>query len=178
MWRAIAKRGYTRVLTKETIGENVRNAEYAIRGYIVQLADELAARMKKGEKLPFKKFFPCNIGNPLTLGQPTLTFDREVVAAALRPGLLDSASISHDAKERARRFITHMAYPPAIGAYTESAGIPMVLESVKKFIEERDGHPANASDIFLVNGASDGVTTLLNTVISGPKDAVSTKGHV
>jgi alanine transaminase len=167
------KKEYTKVLTKEKLGSHIKNAEYAIRGYIVQLADELAGRMKAGEKMPFAKFFPCNIGNPLSLGQPTASFEREVLAVAMCPALLDAPSISADAKERAKLYMSRVEYPQALGAYTASAGMPVVLESVRKFIEERDGFPADPANIFLMNGASDGVTTLFNVMISGPKDAVS-----
>ena len=172
MWRAIAKRGFSKVLNKDTIGEHIKKAEYAIRGYIVQRADELAAQMKRGEQLPFKKFFPCNIGNPLVLGQPTLTFDREVLAASLSIGLTKSADISMDARERAKFYARNVEYPQALGAYTASAGLHFILEDVRKFIEARDGYPSQASNIFLTNGASDGVTTLFNMLLSGPKDAV------
>ena len=166
------KKEYKKVLTLEGLGTHIKNAEYAIRGYIVQLADELAAKMKRGEHLPFKKFFPCNIGNPLSLGQPTNTFEREVLAVALCPQLMDSPGISQDAKDRAKTYISRVEYPQALGAYSASAGLPFVLESVRKFIEERDHYPADTANIFLTNGASDGVTTLFNILISGPKDAV------
>jgi alanine transaminase len=162
-----------KVLNEETIGLNVKNTEYAIRGLIVQRADELNAALKKGEKLPFKKLLYCNIGNPLSLGQPTFTFDREVLSCALNPELLKSPSISEDAKARAKKFIDGVEYPHALGAYTSSSGLAVARESVKKYIEERDGFPANINNIFLTNGASDGVTTIFNILFNGPKDAVN-----
>lgn len=36
-------------------------------------------------------------------------------------------------------------------------GILAVREEVCEFLHERDGYPANAQDIFLTNGASEGV---------------------
>lgn len=162
----------SKVLNKDTIGQNVKNTEYAIRGYIVQKADELSERLKKGEKLPFKKLLYCNIGNPLSLGQPTFTFDREVLSVCLNPLLLESPSVSHDAKERAKKLLGGVEYPHALGAYTSSQGLTVVRESVKKYIEERDGYPCNINNLFLLNGASDGVTTIFNILLNTPKDAV------
>ena len=164
--------GHDKVLNSETIGQNVKNAEYAIRGYIVQKAEEISARLKKGEKLPFKKLLYCNIGNPLSLGQPSFTFDREVIAAALNPKLLESDSISKDARERAKKLIDSVEYPHALGAYTSSSGLTVARESVKKFIEDRDHYPANINNLFLTNGASDGVTTIFNILLNTPKDGV------
>jgi alanine transaminase len=160
------------VLCKETIGDNVKNAEYAVRGAIVQLAGEISERLKKGEKLPFDKLLYCNIGNPLSLGQPTLSFDRDVVTVALNPKLMESSKISKDAKERAKKFLDEVKYPCAVGAYTSSPGLLTVRESVKKYIEERDGHPSDVNKIFLTDGASDGVRTILNILLRGPQDAI------
>eukprot|EP00826_Nyctotherus_ovalis_P060161 TRINITY_DN8418_c0_g2_i11.p1 TRINITY_DN8418_c0_g2~~TRINITY_DN8418_c0_g2_i11.p1 ORF type:complete len:348 (-),score=124.52 TRINITY_DN8418_c0_g2_i11:611-1654(-) len=164
--------GSDKVLTKETIGDNVKNAEYAVRGAIVQLAGEISERLKKGEKFAFDKLLYCNIGNPLSLGQPTLSFDRDVVSVALNPKLMDSPLISKDAKERARKVLDAVQYPFAVGAYTASPGIPFIRESVKNYIEQRDGYPAKAANIFLTDGASDGVRTVLNVLLRGPEDAV------
>ena len=42
------------------------------------------------------------------------------------------------------------------GAYSDSRGIDAARESVKAYIEERDGFPTSLNDIFLTNGASEG----------------------
>jgi aspartate/methionine/tyrosine aminotransferase len=42
------------------------------------------------------------------------------------------------------------------GAYSDSRGIDAARESVKAYIEERDGFPTNLDDIYLTNGASEG----------------------
>ena len=43
---------------------------------------------------------------------------------------------------------------------------------MKAYIEERDGFPTELDDIFLTNGASEGVKTILNMLVSGPSDGV------
>ena len=172
MLRKLISRNYTKVLTKDTVGQNVKNAEYAIRGAIAARAEELGEALKKKQKLPFSKILPCNIGNPLSLGQPTFTFDREVISASMNINLLNTNAISVDAKKRAKKFIDSVEYPHALGAYTASPGLPIVRQSVKRYMEERDGYPADINNIFLLNGASDGVTTIFQTLLNQPKDAI------
>ena len=53
-----------------------------------------------------------------------------------------------------------------IGAYTTSKGLPVVRESVAKYLEKRDGIPANIDNIFLTNGASAGITYALKCLTS------------
>lgn len=59
-----------------------------------------------------------------------------------------------------------------MGAYSHSQGAPVIRESVAKFIEERDGFPANPQDIYCSAGASSGVNTLLNVICNGPDAGV------
>ena len=43
---------------------------------------------------------------------------------------------------------------------------------IKEFIENRDGHEANADHIYLTNGASEGIALWLRMLISGPNDGI------
>jgi alanine transaminase len=67
---------------------------------------------------------------------------------------------------------------PNAGAYTESAGILGVRQEIAQFLFERDGYEGNPGDIFLTNGASEGVRLCMQTIIrdpnSGFKDGVLT----
>jgi aspartate/methionine/tyrosine aminotransferase len=168
----MSQNGIAKAVTKELLGHNIKEADYAIQEYIVQLADELAARMKKGEKLPFTKFYACDNDNPLALGQPPITFPREVVAATMCPQLLESPDISADAKERAKVYLSQVDYPQAIGAYSDGPGLTLSIEAVRKFLEETHQAAANPEHIFLMNGASDAAMTLLDVIIAGTQDAV------
>lgn len=59
------------------ISADVRLAQYAVRGEIVQHAQELQARLAaKPGSLPFDRVVFCNIGNPQQLGQTPITFFR------------------------------------------------------------------------------------------------------
>jgi alanine transaminase len=85
------------------------------------------------------------------------------------------ADFNQDVIRRAEKYLSSI---PSAGAYTESQGIHAVREEVSKFLEERDGYPANPNDIFLTNGASEGVRLCMQTIMrsseSGFKDGVLT----
>jgi alanine transaminase len=46
----------------------------------------------RARSLPFDEVVQCNIGNPQALGQPPLSFHRQVLALTLAPELLDHAT--------------------------------------------------------------------------------------
>ena len=46
---------------------------------------------------------------------------------------------------------------PSEGAYSDSRGVRKIREQVVEFIEARDGYPCSIDNIFLLNGASDGI---------------------
>lgn len=155
-----------------TINPKVKEAEYAVRGQIVIRAGELQTALnnpEQKESLPFDKLYFCNIGNPQSLGQTPITFFRQVLAACFYPALLDSDILPKDARERARAIL---GPGNTMGAYTHSQGYPSIRKSVAKFIEARDGHPADPDQIFLTDGASPGVKATLQMAISGPNDGI------
>jgi hypothetical protein len=71
-------RRYTKVLTHEGISDNVKQAEYAVRGAIPIRGEEISRLIKQGEKFPFTQTTSLNIGNPQSVGQGHITFNREV----------------------------------------------------------------------------------------------------
>lgn len=56
-------------------------------------AMELAKQMAAGEKLPFDRILYCNIGNPQSLEQKPLTFNRQVHALLECPDLMNNESV-------------------------------------------------------------------------------------
>ena len=56
----------------------------------------------------FSKTTACNIGNPQAVGQGSITFNREVLAAAVYPELLKTNAISDDAKNRAGHILSNL----------------------------------------------------------------------
>lgn len=61
-----------------------------------------------------------------------------------------------------------------MGAYSDSRGSTGVRDEIAKFIENRDGYPANSDYIYLTDGASAAVKTMLNCLIAGPNDGILT----
>ena len=159
-------------ITAETINQNVKNASYAVRGPIVTRSMEINQSLKAKESanaFPFKKIIACNIGNPHSLGQKSLTFVRDVLSLVVNPTLIESTLFPEDAVSRAKKYLQGT---PDVGAYTESQGILSVREEVANFLEKRDGHPSNPNDIFLTNGASEGVRFCMQTLLRDRKSVV------
>jgi aspartate/methionine/tyrosine aminotransferase len=153
----------TDVIRYEDIGRHVREAEYAVRGPIVQRAQDLE---RQGRKIIY-----CNIGNPQSLGQRPLTWVRQVIALVEYPELIDRARdlFPEDAVATAR-FVLEQSHGP--GAYTESKGYRFVREAVADYIRARDGILASPESIFLTDGASKGVQAVLRILVSDARDGI------
>jgi aspartate/methionine/tyrosine aminotransferase len=153
------------VIRLEDIGRAVRECEYAVRGPIVARAQELE---RQGRRVIY-----CNIGNPQSLGQRPLTWVRQVLALAEYPELLDqvpAGTFPEDVADTARLIARETKH--GLGAYTESKGYRFVREAVARFIAERDGISADADAIFLTDGASKGVQSVLRILVSDERDGI------
>lgn len=152
-------------LTLQDVSHAVRETQYAVRGAIVARASELE---RQGRRIIY-----CNIGNPQSLGQRPLTFLRQVLSLAEYPALLDPPTADlfpEDAREAARLVLRES--PHGLGAYTESRGFRFVRQAVADFVHERDGIPTDAEHVFLTDGASKGVQSVLRLLVDGPGDGV------
>eukprot|EP00898_Chlorokybus_atmophyticus_P006856 jgi/Chlat1/7171/Chrsp57S06748 len=162
-------------LTVQNINPNVVRCEYAVRGAVVLHAQELEKQLQENPgSLPFDEVVYCNIGNPQALGQPPITFFREVLALCDYPKLLEHESVglifSQDAIKRARCILEEA--PGGTGAYSESKGLEVCRRDIAAGIERRDGYPANYEDIYITDGASAGVHLIMQLVITDAQDAV------
>jgi glutamate--glyoxylate aminotransferase len=92
----------------------------------------------------------------------------------MAPFLLDHPRVhemfASDAIARAKTYLVNIK--GGIGAYSDSAGSPYIRQEVADFIMARDGVPSHPDRIFLTNGASEAVRTVLRTAIRGPGDGV------
>lgn len=128
-------------------------------------------QMGQGDLFDFTKITPCNIGNPQAVGQGHITFNREVLACCLHPALIETNAISHDAKERARMLLGKFSTP--MGAYTSnSKGHQTIRMEIAKYISKRDGVEANANNIFMTNGASEGVRICFKMIARNYKQGI------
>ncbi|RYO90042.1 hypothetical protein DL766_007318 [Monosporascus sp. MC13-8B] len=164
-------------LTLDNINPHVVEAKYAVRGELAIKAEVYRAKLRKGDKdLPFQEVISANIGNPQELGQEPITFFRQVLSILENPKLLEhedvllnSLGYKTDVIARAKWLLSHVG---SVGAYSASAGVPAIKESVAKFLEERDGFPADPSHIYLSGGASSGLNTLLHILCASPNSGV------
>ncbi|KAI1904075.1 hypothetical protein AGOR_G00001940 [Albula goreensis] len=156
-----------RTLTMDTINPLVKAVEYAVRGPIVIKAGEIEKCLQEGVKKPFTEVIKANIGDAHAMGQPPITFLRQVVALCTCPELLESPIFPEDAKLRARR-ILQACEGRSLGSYSASQGVDCIREDIAAFIEQRDdGVPANRDNIYLTTGASDGIMSILKLLVSG-----------
>ncbi|WP_242341062.1 MULTISPECIES: aminotransferase class I/II-fold pyridoxal phosphate-dependent enzyme [Anaeromyxobacter] len=153
------------VVRIEDVAPVVREAQYAVRGPIVARAQELE---RQGREIIY-----CNIGNPQALGQRPISWVRQVLALVEYPELLDRApagTFPADAVEVARHVLR--ASEHGLGAYTESKGLRFVRDAIADFIHARDGIQADPEAIFLTDGASKGVQSVLRLLIADARDGV------
>jgi aspartate/methionine/tyrosine aminotransferase len=152
------------MLRIDALNAHLLNAEYAVRGPIVQRAQELE---EAGRKVIY-----CNIGNPQALQQPPLSYLRQTISLLEYPELMNNRdalrSYPGDIVERARMILRR--HPHGTGAYSQSPGIPFIREAVADFIHRRDGIPADREHIILTDGASKGAQAVLISLLKGPRD--------
>ncbi len=148
----------------ENLCRAVREMQYAVRGPIVARAQELE---RQGRQIIY-----CNIGNPQALAQRPLTWVRQVVALAEYPELLAQApgAFPADAAEAARTIGRESG--SGLGAYTDSKGFLFVRQAVARFVQERDGIPADPEAIYLTDGASKAAQAVLRLLIASEKDGI------
>lgn len=167
-----------KALNIDNINPHVKAAEYAVRGELAVRSEEYRAKLARGEgkDLPFDSVIAANIGNPQQLDQKPITFFRQVASLLENPLLLEHEDVlintlgyKSDVIERARWLLKEVK---SIGAYSQSQGAPGIRESVAKFIEKRDGYPATVKDVYLSNGASSGVNTLLHIICAKPETGI------
>ncbi|KAL0581682.1 alanine transaminase [Marasmius crinis-equi] len=163
-----------RPLTADSLNPAILKVEYAVRGELAIRAEEYRNKLKEpNHGLPFDRVISSNIGNPQQVGldQPPLTFGRQVAALMEYPDLAKLApnAFPQDVIARAAELRAEIG---SIGAYSHSQGVPFIRQNVAKFIQERDGFPANPNHIFLTAGASAGVSLFISMLLSDPKAGI------
>ena len=155
---------------EKVIKDGVIRAQYAVRGDILIKQNELKEQIKRGVKMPFKDFIPCNIGNPFAVGKKPLTFPRQLISAVENPALLDKGVLPDEVCQRARYLLDNTQGGP--GAYSASPGVQVIREEVANFIKRRDGYDSDPNHIYLTEGASQAVQTILEMLITDERSGV------
>ncbi|KAL4226041.1 glycerol-3-phosphate O-acyltransferase 2 [Mactra antiquata] len=154
------------VLTMKTVNPRAVEMEYAVRGPIVTRAVELGKELAAGAQKPFSKVLQANIGDCHATGQSPITFIRQVVACCTCPDLIDTANFPDDVRNKAKRILKGCKGESA-GSYSASAGIDVIRQDIARYIHLRDDVPSKMEDIILCTGASDGIKTVLNLLMTG-----------
>ena len=130
-----------RALNIDNINPHVRSAEYAVRGELAVKSEEYRKKINSGNAsdLPFDAVISSNIGNPQQLDQKPITFFRQVLSLLENPLLLEHEDVlleklgyKSDVVARAKWLLKEVG---SVGAYSASAGVHGIRESVAKFIE-------------------------------------------
>lgn len=165
------------VLNKQSITKAVQNAEYAVRGPVAIRAAGIKKEMAEGKKFKFDRLVPMHSGNPQALGQPPLTFGREVLSLMFHHQFgqkVDYSRYSEDAVARARYYLENMD-PQAIGAYAgHASGYDPIKKDVVDYIKRRDGIEIDPSKLWLSTGASEAIEFMIRLLINDPNDAIMT----
>ncbi|CAF0870355.1 unnamed protein product [Rotaria sordida] len=153
-------------LTMETLNPLVKEVEYAVRGPIVIRAGEIEKKLKGSHNFPFDRVIRANIGDCHASGnQVPITYIRQFVAGCTYPELMKSSNFPSDIKSRVERLLS-VCGGKSLGAYTESQGIITIREDIAAYIQQRDGYPSDPNNIYLCNGASDGIKTIIKLLMN------------
>lgn len=147
------------------LGKAVLEAQYAVRGPIVDRAQELE---RGGREIIY-----CNIGNPQALKQKPLTYLRQVLSICEYPELLAKVGANvfpTDVVELSKHVIAETKN--GLGAYSDSKGYAFVRKAIAEFIQDRDGIEADPEAIYITDGASKGVQTALRLLIADDQDGI------
>lgn len=148
------------------MNENMKKMKYEVRGEIY-----LASLKRQQEG---KEVIALNIGNPQSLGQEPMTYNRQVMALLLAPFLLKDPNVHTlfpaDVIERAKLYLSHTK--GGLGAYSDSKGVPYIRRLVADFIQQKTGQESSPDNIFLSNGASEVAKLVLNALIRGENDGI------
>lgn len=156
-------------ITAADIPSNVINSEYAVRGEVPTVAEQIKAEMDAGSTAyPFSKLVFCNIGNPQACGLKPVTFHRQMLSVVTNPAALEHGlNLPADVLKRGREMNL------SLGAYSHSAGHAHFRTMVADYIDRRDGlKETNINDLFLTNGASDAVSQVLELLVSNENDVM------
>jgi alanine transaminase len=148
-------------LTINNINPCIKSMEYAVRGPLVIRATEIEKEIEQGVKKPFENVIKANIGDAHAMGNPAVTFIRQVLALVTHPELLKSKDFPEDAKERANA-ILQGCKGGSVGSYSDSPGVEVIRRHVADYIERRDGGiKSDWQNVVLCAGASEGIRAVM-----------------
>lgn len=142
----------------------IQNASYEVRGELLKKANEIESKIKECEIIyekhpyPFSKVIYCNIGNPLALIPDPIDEYRNFVC-----------TVELDMNTNIKKMMNI-----DVGAYSPTCGYNFIRKEIQTFISRRDMIEFNNKyeNIYLVNGATEGIHAILKLFIWNTKDAI------
>ena len=142
---------------------NILNVEYAVRGSIQYRALEIAKELEIDHSWPFDQVTYLNLGNPQNLGIKPITFGRQLLSLCCYSTLIDHPGaltlFPQDVLTRAKSIMSSIS---SFGGYSDSFGFEFIRKEVANFISVRDHNPADYNDVFLSDGASKIIFTIIS----------------
>ena len=191
MWKHVKKSSMAttvKKLTMENLNPNVIKAEYAVRGYIPTLAGEIKQKLKLNQnQFPFKNVCEMNIGNPLIFDTNPVWTSRLLGSAEYFESspekqinskknkdeniLVGNISFSNDADLKdALKQIKAISTSSPIGI----TGFDGVKKEISRFISHRDGFEQQPNRVFVSNGASFAILSVLRILLTKKKSRIMT----
>lgn len=99
---------------------------------------------------------------------PPLNIETNIVSPSPSPGC-SKVCIPKDVKARAHHYLSAF---PAFGAYSHSKGISLFRQEIASWFERRDGFKCDPESIFLTDGASSAIRTILELLITSSSDGI------
>ncbi|CAF3463741.1 unnamed protein product [Rotaria sp. Silwood1] len=147
--------GHNKTLTIENLNPRILDVEYLVRNPITIHAYE------GNHNFPFDRVIRTNIDDFYASGnQISITYIRQFVAGCTYPELMESPNFPLDIKQKVERLLSACG-GKNLGSYSETQGIVTVREDIASYIQQRDDYPSDANNIYLCNGATDGINTIL-----------------
>ncbi|CAF3592617.1 unnamed protein product [Adineta steineri] len=161
-------------LTMDNLNPYILGVSDAVRGPTVVRAVEIEQQLKNNfNQFPFNRVIRANIGDPhASFNQSPITYIRQFVAGCTYPPLMDMSDFPIDIKQRVKRLLNACS-GKSLGSYTESQGIVTVREDIANYIECRDGYSANPNNIYLCNGATEGIRLVLKLLMNNNQNKPS-----
>ena len=148
------------MITTTQLNEKLLQAEYAVRGPIVQRAQELEAQGKK--------IIYCNIGNPQALKQRPLTYMRQLLCLLEYPELLNHGDVARalpQGHRRAGEVRPREARPRHRRLHPERRASPSSARRSPTSSRAATASRRTRARIILTDGASKGAQAVLTALL-------------
>ncbi|CAF4592854.1 unnamed protein product [Rotaria sp. Silwood2] len=167
MMRSEIHGSQSKILTVENLNPRVIAVKYAIRGPIAIRAAEIDQQLKKGDhNFLFDHLIRANAGDCHASGnQVPITYIRQFIAGCSYPPVMKTPDFPLDIKCKVERLLS-VCGGGSLGSYTEAPGIFAIRQDVADYIHRRDGHPSNPEDIYLCDGVTNGIRTVLKLMMN------------